>query len=125
MILEMYDMINIMIYDLLINTLTNRDTELKMRQLDEEIKKVMIGNLFCQYIVMMMMIVIVILMVMMMMMIMMIMMMMMMMIFIIERNKLESFILEMRNATSKQHGTYIYICIYLNRNHNLYFFQPR
>ena len=52
----MYDMINMMIYDLIINTLTNRDMELKMRQLDEEIKKVMIGNLFCQYIVMMMMI---------------------------------------------------------------------
>ena len=98
----MYDMINMMIYDLIINTLTNRDMELKMRQLDEEIKKVMIGNLFCQYIVMMMMmmmmIVIVIVMVMMMMIIVMI-------IFIIERNKLESFILEMRNATSKQHGT--------------------
>ena len=102
----MYDMINMMIYDLIINTLTNRDMELKMRQLDEEIKKVMIGNLFCQYIVMMM-IVIVILMVMMMTM------MMMMMIFVIERNKLESFILEMRNATSKQHGTYIYIYIYI------------
>jgi hypothetical protein len=68
MILEMYDMMDdithdllfddcdMVIYDLIINTLTNRDMELKMRQLDEEIKKVMIGNLFCQYIVMMMMI---------------------------------------------------------------------
>jgi len=89
-----------MIYDLIINTLTNRDMELKMRQLDVEIKKVMIGNLFCQYIVMMMMMTVIVIVIFMVMMIMV-----MMIIFIIERNKLESFILEMRNATSKQHGT--------------------
>ena len=62
----MYDMINMMIYDLIINTLTNRDMELKMRQLDEEIKKVMIGNLFCQYIVMIMMMIMMMMMMMMM-----------------------------------------------------------
>ena len=33
-----------MMYDMIFY---NRDTELKMRELDEEIKRVMIGNLLC------------------------------------------------------------------------------